>query len=970
MSSTMNNMELTRGFEALSATVNDLANRLVTAIPEIEKNIATSVADTKTMYESIRSDILPVLSNFEPLAKRVEEMGARADTEYYKLDQLGVNTNKRLTDMQEDIAKKLDFLNDEVTKIKTIMDQQNQQQGVDAQSKVTADTKADMIGAKLEELTQEVEHHKRVTNNNYQQQQMQLATATNASASMSGSTSSGSRTEPLATHRLLKDEDKLDGGEDKNTIEEWFSTVVMKVNLVYPGAQTIMEWAGTTTEEITQGEINRRHDNTLATTLSIQMYVFLKCKTKGMAANHLRPLRADQGLEAWRVLRKELLGIDGPRQEDEFNAIADLPKLKLAEISKFDNLYVRWESELKKHELVNREYFIGKFRKRQIVYKSLPDEFQKFIDAEVAKGQLQSYEEFIDLIKKMSQHNRFKGMAAPKPLSANMVIEDAEPPNYTHEEWVAYIDSNEGWSSYENGEVVDQTALREVLSLVGGGKSKGKGAGWHDKGKGKGTWQNTKGGGWYDNGGKGKGKFGKNPKGGSKGAEKGKGKGKGAFNGNCHNCGTWGHRAADCLEPKQQQNVRYVSEYYQQPNPLVFMVTTLQDSQVDYRNPWNVVGKSNIQASSRQIQITKVNETCNMFGPLKSQEDSDGEILVRSDSSNNSHDEFPIPVPTHDFPKRTRMPKLPPRVTQSSKKSKTRFCCDGDAMDMEDFDHVISNFEKCSDKKCLDNCCQPNLIETSENSKQIEIQPLEPISVIPDARPTEVIVDRVEHNQGMASRMLSNMEARGMPVSELVVELAGRERVKHNQDMASRMLSNMEARSMPVSELVVELAGRELNLITDIGSDSDVLNINEYMVWVQVPCAVDSGACANVAPGGVFKMYSPTETKLAPKLYGADGSPIDNLGSLVAEGFSDDGHAMKIDFDIAKVTRPLLSVFKMTANGHKVEFTETGGTIQVKGSNKKIQLRQEGRLFMLDLWCLVPAQIAKESPFIRQVAKA
>ena len=184
------------------------------------------------------------------------------------------------------------------------------------------------------------------------------------------------------------------------------------------------------------------------------------------------------------------------------------------------------------------------------------------------------------------------------------------------------------------------------------------------------------------------------------------------------------------------------------------------------------------------------------------------------------------------------------------------------------------------------------------------------------------------------------------------------------------MLSNMEARGMPVSELVVELAGRELNLITDIGSDSDVLNINEDMVWVQVPCAVDSGACANVAPGGVFKMYSPTETKLAPKFYGADGSPIDNLGSLVAEGFSDDGHAMKIDFDIAKVTRPLLSVFKMTANGHKVEFTETGGTIQVKGSNKKIQLRQEGRLFMLDLWCLVPAQIAKESPFIRQVAKA
>ena len=70
--------------------------------------------------------------------------------------------------------------------------------------------------------------------------------------------------------------------------------------------------------------------------------------------------------------------------------------MKLSEISRFDNLYVRWESELKRHEAVNREYFIGKYRKRQIGYKSLPDEFQKSVDAEVAKGQLQTYEEFIE----------------------------------------------------------------------------------------------------------------------------------------------------------------------------------------------------------------------------------------------------------------------------------------------------------------------------------------------------------------------------------------------------------------------------------------------------------------------------------------------------------------------------------------------------------------------------------------------
>ena len=68
----------------------------------------------------------------------------------------------------------------------------------------------------------------------------------------------------------------------------------------------------------------------------MEMYVFLELKTELTAANHLKPLSDDRGLEAWSVLRRELMGRDGPRQEAEFNAIADLPKLKLAEMNHFD----------------------------------------------------------------------------------------------------------------------------------------------------------------------------------------------------------------------------------------------------------------------------------------------------------------------------------------------------------------------------------------------------------------------------------------------------------------------------------------------------------------------------------------------------------------------------------------------------------------------------------------------------------
>ena len=112
--------------------------------------------------------------------------------------------------------------------------------------------------------------------------------------------------------------------------------------------------------ERTASDIQGRGDSTLAAQLSMEMYVFLKLKTELTAANRLKPISADRGLEAWRKLRRELLGKDGARQEEEFNAVADLPKLKLADMVNVDNLYVRWEAELRKHEAISREYVIGR----------------------------------------------------------------------------------------------------------------------------------------------------------------------------------------------------------------------------------------------------------------------------------------------------------------------------------------------------------------------------------------------------------------------------------------------------------------------------------------------------------------------------------------------------------------------------------------------------------------------------------
>ena len=189
--------------------------------------------------------------------------------------------------------------------------------------------------------------------------------------------------------------------------------------------------------------------------------------------------------------------------------------------------------------------------------------------------------------------------------------------------------------------------------------------------------------------------------------------------------------------------------------------------------------------------------------------------------------------------------------------------------------------------------------------------------------------------------------------------------------MATVMMANAKKLDLEVGPILKELSSideSQINLLTMMNEENAVLNVNQGLIWVQVPCAVDSGACANVTPGGLFSLET-SSTKLDPKIFGADGSPIANLGTLVAQGTSAEGVNMKIDFDVANVTRPLLSVFKMTSNGHKVNFDENGGSILIKGSNKRVKLRQEGRLFMLDLWVQVPAELANKSPFIRQVAK-
>ena len=173
-----------------------------------------------------------------------------------------------------------------------------------------------------------------------------------------------------------------------------------------------------------------------------------------------------------------------------------------------------------------------------------------------------------------------------------------------------------------------------------------------------------------------------------------------------------------------------------------------------------------------------------------------------------------------------------------------------------------------------------------------------------------------------------------------------------------------------IQDLVVH--NNEINLLTTRApAMGNVNSVSQKMKWVKVPVAVDSGATANVTPKDIFSVeIIPTPQSMAnAKLYGADGGTIKNHGKQIAKGKSDSKDPMNItvEFDVADVSRPLGSVSKLVKKRHRVVFDDPISFIQNKVTGKKIDLREQGGLYFLDLWVQVPEDLVIPDRFVRQV---
>ena len=274
MSGTMNNMELTRAVQELQMSTTDIAQRLAAAIPKIEQDVSNSESDIKIMFESLKQEFKPYIDQIAPAIDLINNLQTQLNVEKTRINDAEIlvvkmNEDNKLRDQQIKTAEGL-------------MTEQTQSMGVEGQARINMETRISDSGTNIEALYHELEAQKRKQEVNYQQQQMQIATAMSSSTTAGTHGASPMKGEPLATNKLLMSDERIDGTESRQTLEDWFDDVAMKINLVYPGAQAILDLAAQRRTDITSSEIERRRDNILATSLSLQLFVFLKCKTKAL----------------------------------------------------------------------------------------------------------------------------------------------------------------------------------------------------------------------------------------------------------------------------------------------------------------------------------------------------------------------------------------------------------------------------------------------------------------------------------------------------------------------------------------------------------------------------------------------------------------------------------------------------------------------------------------------------------------
>ena len=260
-------------------------------------------------------------------------------------------------------------------------------------------------------------------------------------------------------------------------------------------------------------------------------------------------------------------------------------------------------------------------------------------------------------------------------------------------------------------------------------------------------------------------------------------------------------------------------------------------------------------------------------------------------------------------------------------------------------------------------------------------EPIEPVIEISDeAAPTIAQSLLKTHLKAPAFKQLKKLQStESKEIDDLVkfIQSKSMKVVKHGRKnkVADEFECDDEDVKKEIQQRLMSLMPsknqREINMLEKgirPSAKPEINPVEQRTKKVKVAVAMDTGATTNASPNGVFG----TKVTTVPDderedLYGADNTKILNLGTQKGKGVSGENDTWEIDFDIAKISRPLGSVSRLLEKNHRAMFDKGNSYIQNKSTGKKTKLREDGGLFFLDLVVEVPYDMPINKHFVRPV---
>jgi hypothetical protein len=127
---------------------------------------------------------------------------------------------------------------------------------------------------------------------------------------------------------------------------------------------------------------------------------------------------------------------------------------------------------------------------------------------------------------------------------------------------------------------------------------------------------------------------------------------------------------------------------------------------------------------------------------------------------------------------------------------------------------------------------------------------------------------------------------------------------------------------------------------------------NESWEPLPHPLVIDSGAAETVIPKKWcenHQMKASWGSQNGVFYTAANGETIDNEGEKTLTMATKDWQTRQMTFQVADVSKALGSVSKICSNGNRCVFDDEGSYIQNKLSGEKLWMRQQDRVYVLDV---------------------